>query len=789
MNDTRAQFADAIRSAGLHPPEVIEPDGKCRPVPIPDKAAMLEALAAMFDSEDVIELRAFHKGKKRTDAGYFDGEHRQDLANVAARLNAAGAAVYVTLNRIHPQLLGRYCNRVQDYAADAATDANVTRRRWMLIDLDPVRPKDTSASDAQLEAAHERARACAKFLKDQGWLDPIAGQSGNGWHLLYPLDLPNDPESRDLVKGALEGLAAKMDDAVVKVDQAVFNAGRITKLYGTVANKGDHTPLAPWRLSRLVSTPLRGAVVTPEQLRALHSPKAPAQSSMTPTSTEPHRTFDLAGFLSRLGIHYEQDLHEGADRFKLDHCPFNLEHSKGEAAIFQRSTGAIGFKCQHNSCADKTWQDVRTLIDGPKEARRGRQADAGAPAMADGQPDAGNALVGESESHIAYRRVSEIQAKPIRWLWQGRIARGKVSMLAGNPGLGKSQVTVSMAAVVSTGGTWPVDLTPCERGHVIFLSAEDDPADTIRPRLEAAGADLSRVFILDAVVESYLSDGGKVVRAFNLAKDMARLGEMLAEIGNVALIVIDPITAYLGEADSHKNAEIRALLSPLSDLASRHGTAVVCVSHLNKSGGGEALMRVTGSMAFVAAARAAFIVAKDQENEARRLFLPLKNNIGNDQTGLAFAVQSAQVKSAAGLIETSRVMWEAEAVTVTADEAMIQQGDPEERSAVEDARQFLTGLLTDGSISSKQIRADAEGAGYSWRTIQRAQKALGIEAVKEGMKGQWVWRLAGPSGREDRQEPPKNAKQIAWQPSHSSGDVGGLRKPPGGDPEPDAVVI
>lgn len=112
-------------------------------------------------------------------------------------------------------------------------------------------------------------------------------------------------------------------------------------------------------------------------------------------------------------------------------------------------------------------------------------------------------LKSESGSRIAYRRASEIQAKPVNWLWHGRIARGKVSMLAGNPGLGKSQITASMAATVTTGGTWPVDRARCERGNVVFLSAEDDAEDTIRPRLEAAGADLARVYILDAVVDGY----------------------------------------------------------------------------------------------------------------------------------------------------------------------------------------------------------------------------------------------------------------------------------------------
>jgi hypothetical protein len=152
----------------------------------------------------VIELRSFAKGRKRTDAGYFDGDHRQALAEHAARLNGAGAAVYVTLNPINPQLLSRYANRIEVGATATTTDAQVTRRRWLLLDFDPTRPTDTSATDAQLESAKGAARACFRSLRAEGWPDPLAAESGNGAHLLYPLDLPNDNESRDLVKGALD---------------------------------------------------------------------------------------------------------------------------------------------------------------------------------------------------------------------------------------------------------------------------------------------------------------------------------------------------------------------------------------------------------------------------------------------------------------------------------------------------------------------------------------------------------------------------------------------------------
>ena len=347
--------------------------------PQPNRTAILEALSVLFNPTDVIELRAFPKGRKRTDAGYFDGEHWESLTDEAVRLNAQGAAVYVTLNQIDPQLMGRYCNRVENFAMSTVTDANVIRRRWMLIDLDPVRPKDTSATNEQLATAKEQEKTCYQALKAEGWPEPLAGESGNGWHLLYPLDLPNDTENRDLVKGALAGLAQRFDTEAVKVDQSVFNAGRITKLYGTVATKGDHTSLTPWRVSRLVSMPRRDLVVTTEQLKALHPFNT---DTVTSPQTQSHLGgFNLSDFMARLGVPFELDQHEGSDRYKLAHCPFNPDHGKGEAAIFQRARGALGFKCQHNSCADKSWQDVRALVDGPRESVERKFEDVPAPGV------------------------------------------------------------------------------------------------------------------------------------------------------------------------------------------------------------------------------------------------------------------------------------------------------------------------------------------------------------------------------------------------------------------------
>lgn len=373
-----------------------------------------------------------------------------------------------------------------------------------------------------------------------------------------------------------------------------------------------------------------------------------------------------------------------------------------------------------------------------------------------------------SAGFLVSRRVSDIEAKPVSWLWPGRIARGKVSIIAGNPGLGKSQTTASIAAIVTTGGQWPVDRADCQRGDVVFLSAEDDVADTLRPRLEAAGADLDRVHVLEAVVNGYSGDGRQQRRSFNLQQDIEALSSKLTELREVAAVFIDPITAYLGSVDSHRNAEVRALLAPLSDLAAEHSVAIIGVSHLNKSAGTEALMRVTGSLAFVAASRAAYLVAPDPEDKARRLFLPLKNNIGPDATGLAFRIESASVVSSGGPIQTSRIVWETDVVTATADEVMRASSASGSGSALREAEAWLQETLRRPTPAS-EISRMAEDAGISRKTLNRAADSLQVEKIKTGMRGGWLWSLA-----------PKNAKNTEGTQERNMGifgEVGHLREP------------
>jgi RecA-family ATPase len=224
----------------------------------------------------------------------------------------------------------------------------------------------------------------------------------------------------------------------------------------------------------------------------------------------------------------------------------------------------------------------------------------------------------ESAAHLISRCAAEIEPKRIDFLWAGRIARGKHTAIAGEPGDGKSQLSIYIAATISRSGEWPCGEGRAPVGNVIIFNAEDGADDTVVPRLIAAGADLERVHIVSAV----LQDGGKGRRTFNLQADLELLERKIAEIGGVALVIIDPISSYMGKTDSHKNSEVRGALEPVSEMAERLKVAILSITHFSKSGAGnntKALHRFIGSIAFVGAPRAAFAVVEDADNEGRIL--------------------------------------------------------------------------------------------------------------------------------------------------------------------------
>lgn len=349
-------------------------------------------------------------------------------------------------------------------------------------------------------------------------------------------------------------------------------------------------------------------------------------------------------------------------------------------------------------------------------------------------------------------RVGDVQRQAVRWLWPGRVPLGKVSLLAGDPGLGKSMLTLDMGARLSTGRPWPdAPDTTTEPGGVIILSAEDDVADTIRPRLEAAGADLSRVHVLNGV--EFQAKGGqpKTVRVFRLDRDLPVLDKAIAQTPGCRLVIIDPITAYLGHTDSHVNAEVRAVLAPLKEAAERHDVAIVGVAHLNKSSTTPAQYRVSGSLAFTAAARAVWLIVKDPDNPTRRLMLPGKNNLAPDGTGLGYTIIESPDLSGGPVLA-----WEPAPVMLSVDDALAPDADSDGRGALREAAAWLREALADGPVSVKDLQGWAKDAGLGWSTLKRAKGVLRAVSRKRGpmVGGAWEWALPGTARVEGDQALP-----------------------------------
>jgi putative DNA primase/helicase len=209
----------------------------------------------------------------------------------------------------------------------------------------------------------------------------------------------------------------------------------------------------------------------------------------------------------------------------------------------------------------------------------------------------------------------------------------------------------------------------------------------------------------------------------------------------VALVVIDPISSYMGKVDSHKNADVRGVLEPIAEMADRTRVAVLTVTHFSKPNGGTATKahhKFIGSIAFVAAARTAFVVLEDPDDKERRLFLSAKNNLAEPPQGLAFRLEERIVGEGEGIV-TSRVDWEPEPVVTTADEALAADG--KSSLALAEAEDFLQALLADGEVPSKQVEEEAQEIGITKATLRRAKKKLGIKPNKDSMQGGWVCAL------------------------------------------------
>ena len=342
--------------------------------PLLDPAEIKRALAVMVAPQQAFEIRIlipYRSGRNyqpKTIFGYFDDPGRVVESLVALRLDAA-KGIYITINPIDPALLARSHNRFTEAKTDSTTpDKHILSRRWLLVDFDPVRPAEISASDEEKAQAHVRCQDVYRALQAAGWPLPIVADSGNGYHQLYRVDMPNDDER---VKRCLKALDLRFSDAAVKVDTAVFNPSRIVKLYGTKAMKGDNCPDLgrPHRMSRLLHVPDQIDPIPEGLLDAIAGGDVVEEEPKPPRIHGPMKKGKVSWDKARMEEFIDQHLSHCepgpatpyADGLKwvLRVCPFEPAHGDRSAGITMRASGVLGFRCQHDSCQGNNWKALR----------------------------------------------------------------------------------------------------------------------------------------------------------------------------------------------------------------------------------------------------------------------------------------------------------------------------------------------------------------------------------------------------------------------------------------------
>ncbi len=338
------------------------------------------------------------------------------------------------------------------------------------------------------------------------------------------------------------------------------------------------------------------------------------------------------------------------------------------------------------------------------------------------------------DKRLRIERADHLIARKVRWLWPGRIPLGATTMLAGLPGQGKSVFTVDVAARITTLRSYPDASNPLlEAGEVLFIATEDDAESVLRPRLEAAGADLSRVHIVRSVLATIPGSTFRMVRDLRLDEDVRELRDTLKEYPGIRLVVIDPITNHLGDKSYLDEQEMRRLLRPVQSA----GVAIVLVGHLNKKMGLEAMQRVGGAGAFIGLSRASWLFAADATDKTLHHLMGLKNNYAA-AGGLTYRIEAVPVDVEGSPESIPRVAW-----------VGVSEANPtdllDSRMAASDAQteacEFLRDFLSEGERPAEEVKTAAKAKGISEITLRRAKGKARVFSSKTGMDGGWVWRL------------------------------------------------
>lgn len=317
-----------------------------------------------------------------------------------------------------------------------------------------------------------------------------------------------------------------------------------------------------------------------------------------------------------------------------------------------------------------------------------------------------------SNTELNIINMADVEAVAVKWLWKPYIPLGKITIIQGDPGEGKTTLALSIAAALTQGEMLPNEAESQAPMNVIYQTAEDGLADTIKPRLEAVNADCTRVLVIDESKEE-------------LSMTDERIEKAIQQTG-AKLIILDPIQAYIGaNVDMHRANEIRPVMSKLGRIAEEYGCAVVLIGHMNKATGQKSSYRGLGSIDITAVARSVLIVGKMRDSPSKRIMTQAKSSLAPVGKSLLFEING-----------NSALEWKGE-VDITAEQFLENGGA--ELSKLEIATEFLLETLKNGKVSQKEIAAAASDYDFSARTLNEAKKNLKVLSIKADNK--WYWKL------------------------------------------------
>jgi len=621
----------------------------------------------------VTEIRILSGGKVH--CGWYDADHQRELLEAIRPVERqkvpygehpriGEANIYFTMQVVNPDLLARRANRV-DLAktGEATSDADILAYTIFAVDIDPKRIAGVSATAKEKRATYAVKEKVKEWFAEHG-IRCIEADSGNGYHLLIPTITYTGGAAVTASEKAhllLSLLAEKFNTDAVEVDTTISNLSRILKLYGSKAVKGDHTESRPHRWSGIdlsnIPPDIDLFAVLQDELDAFSAKQARAtgnvrQADERPSPARSNPTWSpqdsinvLEHVLRAEGVNFRRKTKGGREVFEFERCPVHTDddgHSF-ECCVMVEADGQFSARCQHDDA--RHWQpDFKAAIGWDKHIQEAKRR---LGLVSRGQRRTSSEHTDEPPTYTPLIvRVTRQGMKRVRWLVQSHFPLGKLSIVAGLPGTSKSLLSIYLIAGMQgkvnlphLAAGVPANIIP---GDALLVTCEDDPEDTIAPRIAAYGVDPASVPIHRGtrIVEP---DGSESLSLFDLTAHLPTLDGFLVDNPNTRLLVLDPVQTFLGRTDLNHNTQVNQVLTELGNLAQKRNVAVLVISHFNKKSDQSAMDRVIGSRGFSGTVRAMWVVTPDPETKGRFIMSCVKMQNAAKPDAMAYTIQTRLV--------------------------------------------------------------------------------------------------------------------------------------------------